>query len=47
MKICRRCIQPDSRPGIYFDENGMCGACLWEEEKNNLTRLLEYEKKKP
>jgi len=33
MKICRRCIQPDSRPGIYFDENGICGACLWEEEK--------------
>jgi len=33
MKICKRCIQPDSRPGIYFDGNGVCGACLWEEEK--------------
>ena len=27
MKICERCIQPDSRPGIYFDEHGVCGAC--------------------
>jgi hypothetical protein len=33
MKICKRCIQPDTRPGIYFDENGICGVCLWEEEK--------------
>ena len=33
MKICKKCIQPDSRPGIYFDKNGVCGACLWEEEK--------------
>ena len=36
MKICKRCIQPDSRPGIYFDGNGVCGACLWEEEKNKI-----------
>jgi len=36
MKICKKCIQPDSRPGIYFDENGICGACLWEEEKNKI-----------
>ena len=36
MKICKRCIQPDSRPGIYFDENGICGACLWDQEKKNI-----------
>ena len=33
MRICKECIQPDTRPGIYFDENGVCGACLWEHEK--------------
>ena len=31
MKYCTQCVQPDSRPGIYF-ENGVCGACLWENE---------------
>jgi len=36
MQICKECIQPDSRPGIYFDKNGVCGACLWEHEKKNL-----------
>lgn len=36
MRICKKCIQPDTRPGIYFDENGVCGACLWEEEKKSI-----------
>mgnify|MGYP006148084643 CR=1 FL=1 len=33
MKICKKCIQPDTRPRIYFDKNGICGACIWNEEK--------------
>ena len=33
MKICKKCIQPDTRLGIYFDKNGICGACIWEKEK--------------
>ncbi|MGI0023240.1 MAG: N-acetyl sugar amidotransferase [Nitrososphaeraceae archaeon] len=36
MKICKRCIQPDTRPGIYFNSEGICGACLWEEEKSRI-----------
>lgn len=36
MKICKRCIQPDTRPGIFFNENSICGACLWEEEKKKI-----------
>ena len=36
MKFCKRCVQPDTRPGIYFDENGVCGACLYEEEKEKI-----------
>ena len=27
MQICKKCIQPDTKPGIFFDENGICGAC--------------------
>jgi N-acetyl sugar amidotransferase len=33
MKICKRCIQPDSRPSLYFNKDGICGACIWEDEK--------------
>lgn len=36
MKICKRCIQPDSRPGIFFNKKGICGACLWEDEKKTI-----------
>jgi len=36
LKICKRCIQPDTRPGIFFNENSICGACLWEEEKKKI-----------
>ena len=36
MRVCNRCIQPDTRPGIYFNNQGICGACLWEEEKKEI-----------
>ena len=36
MKICKNCIQPDTRPGIYFDDHGVCGACIWEGEKKEI-----------
>ena len=46
MRVCNRCIQPDTRPGIYFNNQGICGACLWEEEKKEInweTREKELE----
>ena len=47
MKICKRCIQPDTRPGIFFNDHGICGACLWEEEKLSIDwKLREEELKK-
>jgi len=36
MRYCRKCVQPDTRPGIFFDEDGICGACLYEEEKEQI-----------
>ena len=36
MKICKKCIQPDTRPGIYFNKDNICGACLWEKEKKKI-----------
>ena len=47
MKICTKCIQPDTRPGIFFNKMGVCGACLWEESKNSIdwdSRFKELEK---
>lgn len=27
MRYCKKCVMPDTRPGITFDENGVCSAC--------------------
>ena len=36
MKYCQRCVQPNTRPGVVFDESGICMACRWEEEKEQI-----------
>lgn len=36
MKYCKKCLQPNTRPGIKFNEEGTCYACLYEEEKKNI-----------
>ena len=27
MRYCKKGTMPDTRPGITFDENGVCSAC--------------------
>lgn len=27
IQFCKKCVMPNSRPGISFDENGVCEAC--------------------
>lgn len=36
MRYCKKCLQPDTRPGILFDKNQVCYACLYEESKKNI-----------
>lgn len=36
MKYCKRCLQPDTRPGIMFNNEGVCYACLYEESKKSI-----------
>jgi len=33
LTICRRCILPDTFPGISFDDQGICSHCRREEKK--------------
>lgn len=33
MKICKKCVMPDTRPRLQFDEKGVCAACEWDEIK--------------
>jgi N-acetyl sugar amidotransferase len=55
MKYCTRCVMPDTKPDLYFDEEGVCNACRnyenrpkidWEGRKNELLELVKRYKSK-
>lgn len=50
MIYCTRCVYPNSKPDLTFDENGVCSACLafearqhinWEERKEQFLALMQ------
>ena len=50
MKYCKKCLMVDTRPGITFDEKGVCAACInyekqkttdWNKRMNELKVLCE------
>ena len=36
MRYCKHCLQPDTRPGVVFDDECVCFACRYEESKVNI-----------
>lgn len=36
MKKCKKCFMPETRPRITFNEEGVCNACQWAEEKKKI-----------
>jgi N-acetyl sugar amidotransferase len=51
MKYCAKCLQPDTRPGIRFDEYGVCPACNyhsslkdvdWDERRRELDEVVAF-----
>jgi N-acetyl sugar amidotransferase len=54
MEYCQHCIMPANRPGLKLNENGICGACLWQVKKqqinwqerfNELDKIAQWAKK--
>ncbi len=50
MRYCKKCLMPDTRPGIKFHEDGVCSPCKnyekqkitnWIERKKDLEKLCE------
>ena len=40
MKYCKKCLTTDLRPNAFFDENGICIACVFsEKEERDVPRL--------
>jgi len=36
MKRCTKCVMPDTRPGLTFNEDGVCQACVRHENRKNV-----------
>lgn len=50
LNYCRSCVMPDTKPDLYFDEEGICNACRsyerrtvidWENRYQELLELLD------
>ena len=53
MKYCKKCLQTDTRPGIKFDDYGICPACNyhaslqqvdWNERRKELEKIVAFGK---
>lgn len=51
MKYCCKCLMPDTRPGLIFDSNGICAACInfekqkitdWNKRLQELRNLCDH-----
>jgi len=36
MRYCKKCVMPDTRPFMNFNEEGICEPCLHFEKKKRL-----------
>ena len=54
MKYCKNCLQTDTRPGIKFNNRGICPACAnhnelkkvdWDERRKMLESVVCFGKK--
>jgi len=46
MKYCTKCVMPNTRPGIYFNEQGVCSACQAYDNRKNVDYNKRFEELK-
>jgi N-acetyl sugar amidotransferase len=46
MHYCKKCLMPDTKPYISFDENGICNACNAHVLKNQYLAGINWEKRR-
>ena len=56
MKYCTRCLYPDTKPDLWFNEDGLCSACIaydkrawinWIQREEEFIKLVETIKNDP
>jgi N-acetyl sugar amidotransferase len=56
LKFCTKCLFPETKPDLFFNEKGICSACQsaemkigeidWETKKKDFFEIISYYKKK-
>lgn len=57
MNFCKKCVMPDTKPDLHFDEEGVCDACRsqemkdkkidWKQREKEFLELIKKHKKHP
>lgn len=42
MRYCKKCVMPDTRPGIKFNKEGICSACYSYENRKEVNWDIRY-----
>ena len=35
LRYCTKCLFPETKPDLFFNENGVCSACVAADQKDN------------
>jgi N-acetyl sugar amidotransferase len=56
IRYCKKCVFPETKPDLYFNEEGVCSACIaaeeknisidWEQRKKDFFSIINHYKKK-
>ena len=57
VNLCKTCVNPDTRPNVYFDSNGVCGVCNhfskekkgeidWSKRDQEIKEIINWGKRK-
>ena len=41
MEYCKKCVMPDTKPGVFLDDEGLCNACRTQKSK----RAIDWEQR--
>lgn len=57
IRYCAKCVFPETKPDLFFNDEGVCSACVaaaqksdsidWEQRKLDFERIIENYRKKP
>ena len=42
MRYCNACVMPDTKPGVFLDDRGLCNACRSQEIKISIDWNKRY-----